>query len=508
VKSLLATLAVLAAQAQPSPKELLDQALAQARQGRYSEAAQLLRSGRTAWPQDHRFPQELAGIHYRQRQYTEAKAELHDALRLDPGDSYTNEFLAILYELEENLPAALKYWNRINKPVLDSVRFSPTPELDPVLLARIPAASPGQLLTPRRLQRTEVNVAELDVFSDYRLQLTGQELTIHTVSRSGPAGRWYWRLLPYLRGVVYQQVNADFYNLGRKASNFQTLWRWDADKRRIAAALSGPFGLSRYRMSVDIRDERWSLVRAALPGLNLRKFAAGAEASFNAGERVQWTTGIWTSSRRLRSADPDLAREGWLAELRNRLEAPLFHNPERRLQMNGWASLRSGRWIGHNVGSGRFLAVQAGSTTRWYPQAKGEKYEIQAQMRAGAMSPGAPLDEQYILGMERDNDLWLRGHIGTRGGRKGNAPQGSQYLLMNIDARRELLRLPFLRFQVGLFGDFGAVRDPKWYLGSRGLLYDSGLEATLATVGGVKFLAVYGRDLRDGRPAFYTAVTR
>jgi hypothetical protein len=118
------------------------------------------------------------------------------------------------------------------------------------------------------------------------------------------------------------------------------------------------------------------------------------------------------------------------------------------------------------------------------------------------------LDEMYMLGMERDNELWLRGHVGTRAGRKGNAPQGSRYLLLNTEVKRELLRIPFLRFHAGPFLDLGTVRDRNGTLGSRGWLSDAGVQATLATAGGVRILAVYGRDLRDGRPAFYTAVAR
>lgn len=505
---LLAMLAVLAAQARPPAEDLLNQAVAQAREGHYDKAAELLQAGRRAYPRDPRFPQELAGIHYRQGRYNQAKTGLRDALRLDPADAYTNEFLAVLYGLDENLPAALKYWNRVNRPVLTGVRFSPALQLDAVQQARIPAAAPGQLLTPRRLDRTAANLAALDIFSDFRFQLSGQELTIHTVSRSGSSGRWYWRMLPFVRGLVYQQVNADFYNLRRNATNLQTLGRWDPDKRRMAAALSGPAGMSRYRVALDLRDERWDLRRAALPDLDLRKFEGGVDAIFRVKERIQWTTGLWGSARRIRTADPEFARTGWLAELRNRLEAPLLHVPERRLQVNGWASLRTGRWIAANRGSDKFVAVQAGTTTRWYPQAKGELYTVQAQLRSGAMSADAPLDELYILGMERDNDLWLRGHVGTRNGRKGNAPLGSQFVLLNIDAQREVWRVPFVRVQLGPFADMGGIRSPKSHIGSRGLLYDAGLQAVVTTIGGVKFLAVYGRDLRGGRPAFYTAVTR
>ena len=33
-----------------------------------------------------------------------------------------------------------------------------------------------------------------------------------------------------------------------------------------------------------------------------------------------------------------------------------------------------------------------------------------------------------MLGLERDNDLPMRAHIGTRDGRKGSAPGGAQLL--------------------------------------------------------------------------------
>jgi len=37
---------------------------------------------------------------------------------------------------------------------------------------------------------------------------------------------------------------------------------------------------------------------------------------------------------------------------------------------------------------------------------------MQAQIRAGATAGKASLDELFELGIERDNDLWLRGHAG------------------------------------------------------------------------------------------------
>src|SRR2546425_5061076 len=42
--------------------------------------------------------------------------QLHAALRLNPQDAYSSEFLATIYFLEGNIEAALKYWNPEDKP--------------------------------------------------------------------------------------------------------------------------------------------------------------------------------------------------------------------------------------------------------------------------------------------------------------------------------------------------------------------------------------------------------
>ena len=35
-----------------------------------------------------------------------------------------------------------------------------------------------------------------------------------------------------------------------------------------------------------------------------------------------------------------------------------------------------------------------------------------------------------MLGLERDNDLWMRSHLGARNGLKGSAPLGRRYYLL------------------------------------------------------------------------------
>jgi hypothetical protein len=114
-----------------------------------------------------------------------------------------------------------------------------------------------------------------------------------------------------------------------------------------------------------------------------------------------------------------------------------------------------------------------------------------------------PLDQLFQLGVERDNDLWLRGHAGTRDGRKGRAPLGRRYLLLNSEVYKTVYDGPFFRVQLGPFLDTGAIADPSALFASQKWLFDTGIQARVRVLGSVGVLLSYSRDLRSGTGVFY-----
>ena len=76
-------------------------------------------------------------------------------------------------------------------------------------------------------------------------------------------------------------------------------------------------------------------------------------------------------------------------------------------------------------GAKRCLRQTSGFIDKMYPRAEGDDYEISERISGGGIAGDVPFDELYMLGLERDNDLLLRAHIGTRDGRKGECPPGS-----------------------------------------------------------------------------------
>lgn len=488
--------------------------------GRLDEARGAFLAGRRLFPGDKRFPIELAGVAFKQKGYPRAATWLRRALQLDPNDSYALDFLGTVYFLEDNSDAALKYWNRIGKPQISAVKTDQALHIRPSLLDRAMTFSPASELHLAELRTSQARVAGLEVFPAARFQLAALpdgkfDVTLNSSERNRWGNNLWEALLSIFRGVAYQTLYPAYYNLNGSAINITSLVRWDAQKRRFEAALAGPLHQNpkwRFRTAIDSRNENWDIRNSfagsapVLGSLNLRREAASiAIESFNSG-RWGWSAGAEFSHRDYRSVVPgttltpqELLTGPQLKQLAQ-IHRTLFEIPEHRLTLTTSASSQLARiW---SQPARAFGKLQVGSLIRWVPQAEGDDYEVQSRVRAGSTAGQPPFDELYALGMERDNDLWMRAHIGTRDGRKGSAPLGRHYFLSNTEIDKNLYANGLIAVKLGPFLDSGKITDPALNFGSKTWLWDTGAQAKLRVLGvGITF--VYGKDLRTGNNAFY-----
>ena len=179
--------------------------------------------------------------------------------------------------------------------------------------------------------------------------------------------------------------------------------------------------------------------------------------------------------------------------------------PERRLVLSSEARQQLAR-IWSQLGE-VFAKLQGSGSLQWFPKSEGDDYQTQVTVRGGGTAGSVPFDELYMLGLERDNDLSMRAHIGTRDGRKGSAPLGVRYFLINSEGDKNVYSNGLLSIKLSPFLDSGKITGPSGQLGSRAWLWDAGLQAKLRTLGlGLTF--TWGKDLRTGNNAFYFAASR
>ncbi len=501
--------------------------LALAHLEKWDEAKLAFDAGFRKSPGDSRFLVELAGIAYKQKDFRAAKNNLHAALKLNPQDFYSSEFLATIYFLEGNLEAALKYWNPEDKPRLRSVSFTPSPKLKESLRGRAVTFNAPQVLTADALLTTQARLDNLGIFSSRRMELIpvasgSYDAALHLAERNGWGDSKVEGLISLVSGLPYATIYPEFYNVGRDAVNLTSLMRWDSEKRRAFLALSLPLygdpGLRLY-IYADARNENWNLAQTflgagtPLTDLNMRRAAVGVEAQSVVNGRWSWSAGAEIANRNFRNFSgltSPAARAfftdttsvaGWLG-----VQRTLLRVPERRFTLDLWAEAKAGREFAKELGP---LATLRGSLrAHWSPGAKGDDYEMQVQIRSGATAGKATLDELFELGIERDNDLWLRAHAGTLDGRKGAAPLGRRFFLSNWELDKNLHQNGFLTVKLGPFLDSGAVADSSGLFGSQRWLWDTGAQCKVRLLGSLTIVLSYGRDLRGGRNVFYGTVLR
>jgi hypothetical protein len=492
---------------------------------RWTESRATFEKGRRKAPNEARFLVELAGVDYKQRDTRAAKRELRAALRLDAHDAYTQEFLGTLYFLDGNLEAALKYWNPIDKPRLRNVSVQPPAKLDQALLQGALGFNAPQVLTNDALLGAEVRLDNLGIYPHQRVELApagggNYDATLHLPERNLWGDSWWEGALSLLSGLPYATAYPEFYNLGHEAVNVTSLLRWDSEKRRAYASLATPLLHDpnlRFQIYFDGRNENWNLTNTFLGGgvplsdLNLRRTAGGAELRSVVNGRWSWSTGIEIADRSFRNLTAQAAASGkpFFADGNSlaywgRVDRSLLRFPEQRFTVDGSAEARIGREFVH--GAGAFGGARGSLKAHWFPHAKGDDYEMQAQLRAGDVAGDVPFDELFQLGIERDNDLWLRGHAGTSDGRKGAAPLGRRYFLANWEVDKNVYGNGFFTVKLGPFVDNGAIADSSGLFGSQRWLWDTGAQCKIRVLGSMTVVLSYGRDLHGGRNAFYGTV--
>ena len=500
---------------------------------RWKVARDVFSTGARKAPRDARFLTERAGTEYKLADFRAAKRDLRKAMRLDAPDSYPAEFLATIYLLEGNVESALKYWNLVKKPRLAAVEAIPPPRTKKILLDRAILFSPPGIVELDAYLNSDALLENLGEFPVRRIELApvassgteaGDEYkaTLRMSERNGWGSSLLDGVISVLRGLPYQTVFPSYYNLHRESINFDSLMRWDAEKRRVTATLALPFFRhpeKRLQVFFDARNENWNLSQtffgSAVPitDLKMKRYAGGAELHLVESGRWDLTVGAEGVSRGFRnvptgapaSAAPFFAdsktADAWISAHRS-----LIRIPERRFTLDGSAEVRAGR--NYATGLGAFGSARGELKSCWLPRARGDDYQFVSTLRGGRAFADVSVDELYQLGVERDNDLWLRGHSGTLDGRKGNAPLGRRYVLVNSELNKTMYDSAFFRIQLGPFFDNGAVADPSGLFGSQKWLFDAGVQARIRVLGDVSVVLSYGRDLRHGRGVFYGTSVR
>lgn len=515
--------------------------LALAKLLRWNEARAAFAAAEKKAPRDERFPVELAGVAYQQKDFRTAEHELRTALRLAPHDSYALNFLATIYFLRGNLEAALDYWNREKLPRVHEIKSLPEPNLHTELFSRAFAFAPLSTLELVQFETTQARLDNLGIFTLYRWELAPVhaaptssdddlpapfDVIFHSIQRNGFGPNKWTAALSILRGLPYQTVYPEYYNAFHDAVNFTSLVRFDSQKERASAEISAPLqGRPNWRASawIDGRDERWNIsntffgAAAPISDLKLRKIEAGAGFRSVQNGRWSWDTGVSFAHRDFQlqnggpisSIEPDASAfftDGNSLELSGRTNYRWLW-PQDRITLDASANAVAGRFFAAPLGA--YAETNGSVSLSWFPQDQGNDWQMLTRFRAGGTLGMIPFDRLFTLGVERDdNNLWLRGISATHDGRKGNSPMGRDYVLWNSELDKIVYNGGLFQVRVGPLFDVGRIWDASGLFGSRGWLYDPGAQLKVTVLDTFEVVLSYGHDVRSGENTFFGGTER
>lgn len=508
-----------------TPADNLEYGLALAHLQEWPQAYNALLAGHRACPHVERFDVELAGVALQQKHLPQSASWIRRALRLNPEDSYALDLSGTIYYLMGNVPAALQSWNRIGKPQIAQLSLDPNLRIHRLLLERAFAFAPQSTLTLSQFESTQQRLQSLGIFPTYNIALNAQpagafNAGFHAYELNKFGNSRTQALLSTLGGLPYETIYPAYFNLHRSAANITSLLRWDAQKRRVWIDYSTPWNALpqwRWNLITDARSENWTVRKSftgyapQLGALHLNRAVAGiALTSIHSG-RTQWTAGAELSDRKFTRVSPgsaltpSLLGSGFQLKPHASVRYRLIDAPADRLTLDTAANADLARlWSSPPRLYGK---LQGDIVLHWLPGAEGDKYEFAQRLRGGGILGHPPFDELYLIGMERDTNLWFRGLIGTRDGRKGSSPLAERYLLSNTDFFRRLYTNGLISIHAGPLFDLARLASANTSLAPAQWLSSAGAEAKL-TVLGTSVLLTYGHDLRSGANAFYATIVK
>jgi peptidase C39-like protein len=224
---------------------LLDEAVGEIQRRGLETADEILAGVRAQCPESTRPVSELAGVRFAERRLSEAAVLANQAAQRDAADVYAWDVLGSTRFLQNDLSGALRAWNRIGKPRLDSVQIEGLSRTRYAVVAQTLALTPNAILTADRFRLADRRLQQLPTRASarigYRLESDGfATADVSIVERpSTPESRLEW-VAAGVHSLVDREIagsTSGGMGQGEKISGSWRLWN---QRPRVAISFAAP----------------------------------------------------------------------------------------------------------------------------------------------------------------------------------------------------------------------------------------------------------------------------
>jgi hypothetical protein len=188
---------------------------------------------------------ELSGARFAQRRWSDAAALARETLRLRPHDEYALDVLgSSLFMLNDDI-GALRAWNQIDKPRVNSVRIEGLHHIRYQTVAEMMAIQPNMLLTADIFARARRRLGELPDRAATRLAVKPETDGFATVDvvvvelAAVPRGAVEWAGFA-ARTAANQEVEVAVPGVSGQGEVWTAGWRWWSNRPGVSVGLAAP----------------------------------------------------------------------------------------------------------------------------------------------------------------------------------------------------------------------------------------------------------------------------
>src|SRR5262245_9122313 len=344
---------------------------------------------------------ELAGLRFSQRRYGDATILARRALALDQHDEYAWDVLGSSLFLQDDTAGALRAWNRIGKPRLNTVSIDGIRHSRYQVIAEAIAIQPNTLLTAEAFERAKRRLEDLPDRTTVRVTLAPETDGLAKVDvalavrPARPEGAAVWGATA-VRSAVDREVGIASPGFAGQGELWTARWRWWQERPSVAFGFATPH-LGRLP-GVWRVDASWESQSYALDA-NAPDAAIVRESRTHGG----LTTSDWLTAGLRYSVGGGL--DAWSAD---RKTAFVTGSLERRLlgdRLSASGTLTS--WSGLTGGHG---FTSAGARARFTSSAQPQRWRYRSVAGADRTSDDAPLALWAGAGDGHARPALLRAH--------------------------------------------------------------------------------------------------
>ena len=504
----------------PTPDAYLYLGVALANVRETARALEVLTEGSTRYPDDSRFHGEIAGVHLAGRNVDLATEALERAIQVDPGDAYASDLLASIRLSEGDVREALAIWNVVGQPEIDRISQNFAPGILDRTVPRALAFEPGDTLGYAAWETTEARLFASRLYSNVGLELepSPREARFNAiVNTSAHRNTRNDILVDLVRGFLVETTYFDYWDIARTGVSWRSRYRWDKDRRQLRGQVVIPLplpGLPVLELGDTWRWERWNLDRPIRPAFiadALFDYKVNALA-FNVGVtphyRVELHGGLEYRNRDVTGTigvlGMDQRNSGTLSF--GTVLRPVDRRYKNQIRLDAFVARDS--LLGDfdfNGGTARFI--------NRFEIRKSSHTLLDISLSGGTLRGNAPVDHYFILGLGSVTEHALRAHVASDGGRYGQAPMGTDFVLLNTDLEYRVatiplfntLSIPYIHVKAMAFFDSGKTFDRQRVFSQNVWYKDAGAGLGFETPTH-SFTILYGRDFVGNEHSFYAYV--